>query len=132
MVLYPSTNSDFLRNHEGDHEIRPVDFRLFKSVEERKPGASYETLIVMGPLPLVVIFTAVVAYATHHHRAPIIDLGGADELVGSLREDRTIVSIVPELSVLPETGKLLYDSFRNKLIASNDWSSDLISKSISR
>lgn len=37
--------------------------------------------------------------------APIIDLGGADELVGSLREDRTIVSIVPELSVVPETGK---------------------------
>uniref|UniRef100_A0A914RIW5 Cadherin domain-containing protein n=1 Tax=Parascaris equorum TaxID=6256 RepID=A0A914RIW5_PAREQ len=36
--------------------------------------------------------------------APIIDLGGADELVGSLREDRTIVSIVPELSVIPETG----------------------------
>ncbi|VDK19451.1 unnamed protein product [Anisakis simplex] len=35
---------------------------------------------------------------------PIIDLGGADELVGSLREDRTIVSIVPELNIIADTG----------------------------
>uniref|UniRef100_A0A915B050 Cadherin domain-containing protein n=1 Tax=Parascaris univalens TaxID=6257 RepID=A0A915B050_PARUN len=59
---------------------------------------------MMGPVPLIVIFIVAIAIATRHHRAPIIDLGGADELVGSLREDRTIVSIVPELSVIPETG----------------------------
>ncbi|VDN59109.1 unnamed protein product [Dracunculus medinensis] len=48
--------------------------------------------------------------------APIIDLGGADELVGMLREDRTIVSIVPELNVVSDTGPICHYELSNDSI----------------
>ncbi|VDN05975.1 unnamed protein product [Thelazia callipaeda] len=57
---------------------------------------------------LQILFGAYFASAVipHRHRVPIIDLGGADELVGSVREDRTIVNVVPKLSIVHETGPL--------------------------
>ncbi|MCP9262152.1 CAlSYntenin/Alcadein [Dirofilaria immitis] len=44
------------------------------------------------------------ATSSHRHRVPIIDLGGADELVGTVREDRTIVNVNPKLDIIHETG----------------------------
>lgn len=45
---------------------------------------------------------------------PIIDLGGADELVGTVREDRTIVDVIPKLDIVHETGQKSINSISNK------------------
>jgi len=42
----------------------------------------------------------------HHHRLPIIQLNGAEELIGTLREDERVVSISPHLSIYPDTGPI--------------------------
>ncbi|KAI1720131.1 cadherin domain-containing protein [Ditylenchus destructor] len=42
----------------------------------------------------------------HFHRAPIINLNGAEELIGSIREDERTVTLSPQLRVLPETGPI--------------------------
>ncbi|KAI6172150.1 hypothetical protein M3Y98_00941200 [Aphelenchoides besseyi] len=60
------------------------------------------TTLVVG------LFLAVVAasHHKHHHRQPIIQLNGAEEFLGSLREDERIVNISPHLSVYPDTGPI--------------------------
>uniref|UniRef100_A0A915PLH3 Cadherin domain-containing protein n=1 Tax=Setaria digitata TaxID=48799 RepID=A0A915PLH3_9BILA len=57
-------------------------------------------------LVLQILLGAIFVSATssHRHRVPIIDLGGADELVGTVREDRTIVNVIPKLGIVHETG----------------------------
>uniref|UniRef100_A0A915DL30 Cadherin domain-containing protein n=1 Tax=Ditylenchus dipsaci TaxID=166011 RepID=A0A915DL30_9BILA len=40
----------------------------------------------------------------HYHRVPIIDLNGAEELIGTIMEDERLVSLSPQLRILPETG----------------------------
>uniref|UniRef100_A0A1I8EBB1 Cadherin domain-containing protein n=3 Tax=Wuchereria bancrofti TaxID=6293 RepID=A0A1I8EBB1_WUCBA len=57
-------------------------------------------------LVLQILFGTILTSATssHRHRVPIIDLGGADELVGTVREDRTIVNVIPKLGIVHETG----------------------------
>lgn len=42
--------------------------------------------------------------AAHQHRVPIIDVNGVDTIVGTLREDRTIVNLTPRLRIKPKTG----------------------------
>jgi hypothetical protein len=37
---------------------------------------------------------------------PIIDLKGADGLIGTVREDQRVISVVPELALLADTGSL--------------------------
>ncbi|KAI6196910.1 hypothetical protein M3Y94_01163600 [Aphelenchoides besseyi] len=60
------------------------------------------TTLVVG------LFLAVVSasHHKHHHRQPIIQLNGAEEFLGSLREDERIVNISPHLSVYPDTGPI--------------------------
>ena len=41
----------------------------------------------------------------HHHRQPMLQLNGADEYLGTLREDERRVAISPHLSIVAETGK---------------------------
>lgn len=41
----------------------------------------------------------------HHHRLPIIQLNGAEELIGTLREDERVVAVSPHLSIYPDTGE---------------------------
>uniref|UniRef100_A0A0R3S206 Calsyntenin-1 n=1 Tax=Elaeophora elaphi TaxID=1147741 RepID=A0A0R3S206_9BILA len=67
---------------------------------------SKEFYFVTQRLVLQILFGAVLAFATssHRHRVPIIDLGGADELLGTIREDRTIVNVNPKLSIVHDTG----------------------------
>lgn len=39
--------------------------------------------------------------------APIIDLNGAEELIGTIREDERVVSLSPQIRILPETGETI-------------------------
>ncbi|GMT13769.1 hypothetical protein PFISCL1PPCAC_5066, partial [Pristionchus fissidentatus] len=59
----------------------------------------------MRLIPLVLAACAVLAAAKHHrHRVPLIELNGADSIVGSIREDEPILSTVPALSINSESG----------------------------
>ncbi|MFH4977030.1 hypothetical protein AB6A40_003739 [Gnathostoma spinigerum] len=60
----------------------------------------------MGNISLVLILLGAAFAFGRHHRAPVIDLGGADDLVGWLREDQNIVSITPELTIVEGTGPI--------------------------
>lgn len=59
---------------------------------------------------LLVIFSVIFACGVfgsrykHFHRAPIINLNGAEELIGSIREDEKTVTLSPQLRIMPETG----------------------------
>lgn len=58
---------------------------------------------------LICILT--IAQAGHHknhHRLPIIQLNGAEELIGSLREDEHVIAVSPHLSIYPDTGRFLF------------------------
>lgn len=61
-------------------------------------------LVVQLVLQLLLSGTSFSSNNSHRYRVPIIDLGGADELVGTIREDRTVFSVVPKLSIIRETG----------------------------
>uniref|UniRef100_A0A7E4ZS07 Calsyntenin-1 n=1 Tax=Panagrellus redivivus TaxID=6233 RepID=A0A7E4ZS07_PANRE len=57
----------------------------------------------------------VTASAKTFHRTPVIDLHGAEELIGLIREDQQVVSVAPRLAIFTETGPICkYD-----LIATN-------------
>lgn len=46
-----------------------------------------------------------IALAKHHkRRVPIIDLHGADRLVANIREDENVLTTVPDISIVAETG----------------------------
>jgi hypothetical protein len=56
---------------------------------------------------ILVLITGSVVFGAnhkHHHRVPIIDLHGADQLIGIIREDQRVVSIAPHISIVAETG----------------------------
>ncbi|VDO21915.1 unnamed protein product [Haemonchus placei] len=59
-----------------------------------------------------------IALAKHHkRRVPIIDLHGADQLVANIREDENVLTTVPDLSIVAETGpvcKYLLSSVSDK------------------
>jgi hypothetical protein len=46
------------------------------------------------------------AFLKHIHRSPVIDLHGADEFIGLIREDQQVVSIAPRLAILSESGPI--------------------------
>ncbi|CAD5210317.1 unnamed protein product [Bursaphelenchus okinawaensis] len=48
--------------------------------------------------------TALAGHHKHHHRVPILQLNGADEILGSLREDEHVVAVSPHISIFPESG----------------------------
>lgn len=50
--------------------------------------------------------TAASSRYKHYHRTPIIDLNGAEELVGIIRENERVVSISPQLRILRDTGPI--------------------------
>ena len=54
----------------------------------------------------VIALLAIIAVVggKHSHRTPVIDLHGADEFIGLIREDQQVVSIAPRLAILSETG----------------------------
>jgi hypothetical protein len=54
---------------------------------------------------LIALF-ATVAFSKHIHRSPVIDLHGADEFIGLIREDQQVVSIAPRLAILSESGPI--------------------------
>ncbi|CAB3405465.1 unnamed protein product [Caenorhabditis bovis] len=59
-------------------------------------------------IAFIATFVCALATAKHHHyhatREPIFNLQGADELVAVVREDETLVSTVPDISIVSETG----------------------------
>ncbi|WKX97118.1 hypothetical protein Q1695_013068 [Nippostrongylus brasiliensis] len=56
-------------------------------------------------LVLLLAICGSVALAKHHkRRVPIIDLHGADQLVANIREDENVLTTVPDLSIVAETG----------------------------
>jgi hypothetical protein len=59
---------------------------------------------LMSTCRLVSFLLLVLLAAAHQHRVPIIDLKGADTLIGTVREDQRVVSVVPELTLLANTG----------------------------
>jgi hypothetical protein len=65
---------------------------------------------VMGPTALFLL-TALLGVAAgsrhkHTHRVPIINLNGAEELIGSIREDERILTVSPHLHILSGTGPI--------------------------
>jgi len=54
----------------------------------------------------VIALLAIIAVVggKHFHRTPVIDLHGADEFIGLIREDQQVVSIAPRLAIISETG----------------------------
>ncbi|KAL3994852.1 Cadherin domain family protein [Acanthocheilonema viteae] len=77
---------------------------------------SKEFYFVIRRLVLQILFGTVLASATssHRHRVPVIDLGGADELLGTIREDRTIVNVNPKLGIVHETGPVCQYELRSE------------------
>ncbi|CAI4227056.1 unnamed protein product [Auanema sp. JU1783] len=56
-------------------------------------------------IAVVILIVFQLAIAKHHrHRAPVIDLNGADELVATIREGEIILNTVPDIVLLPESG----------------------------
>ncbi|KAE9550215.1 hypothetical protein FO519_006582 [Halicephalobus sp. NKZ332] len=53
---------------------------------------------------IALLAVLVVVGGKHSHRPPVIDLHGADEFIGLIREDQQVVSIAPRLAILSETG----------------------------
>jgi hypothetical protein len=54
---------------------------------------------------LCAVLVSANSHHKHHHRLPIIQLNGAEELIGTIREDERIVAISPHLSIYPDTGE---------------------------
>ena len=52
----------------------------------------------------VLLALLVSAFTKHIHRAPVIDLHGADEFIGLIREDQQVLSVSPRLAILSESG----------------------------
>jgi len=48
-----------------------------------------------------------------HSRVPIIDLNGAEELIGTIREDEHLVNVSPQLRILHGTGEIFWKKKRN-------------------
>ncbi|KAK0394988.1 hypothetical protein QR680_001047 [Steinernema hermaphroditum] len=46
------------------------------------------------------------AHHKHHRRAPVIDDRGADQLIGTIREDQRVVNVVPHIGVVADTGPI--------------------------
>ncbi|VDK67035.1 unnamed protein product [Litomosoides sigmodontis] len=67
---------------------------------------SKEFRLVIRPVVLQILVGAILTSATpsHRHRVPIIDLDGADELLGTIREDRIVVNVNPKLGIVHDTG----------------------------
>ncbi|VDM94555.1 unnamed protein product, partial [Onchocerca ochengi] len=77
----------------------PVEYFLTSSTMSSKNFHSFPRLVFHILLGTIVVS----ATSSHRHRVPIIDLGGADELVGTIREDGTIVDVNPKLNIIHGT-----------------------------
>ncbi|GMR36055.1 hypothetical protein PMAYCL1PPCAC_06250, partial [Pristionchus mayeri] len=77
---------------------------------ETSNSASYR----MRLIPLVTAFAALAAAKHHRHRVPLIELGGADSIVGSIREDELVLNTVPALGINSESGPVCSYRITNK------------------
>ncbi|GMS83765.1 hypothetical protein PENTCL1PPCAC_5940, partial [Pristionchus entomophagus] len=68
----------------------------------------------MRLIPLFAVCAALAAAKHHRHRVPLIELGGADSIVGSIREDELILNTVPQLGINSESGPVCSYRITNK------------------
>ena len=67
------------------------------------------SIYLLNTLLLFILAIFPICFGRHKHfhsRVPIIDLNGAEELIGTIREDEHIVSVSPQLRILHGTGNI--------------------------
>ncbi len=70
-------------------------------------GRSPRLVPILALLLLVLLSSSAFISASRHkhsHRVPIINLNGAEELIGTIREDERIVNVSPHLHILGGSG----------------------------
>ncbi|KAF8362054.1 casy-1, partial [Pristionchus pacificus] len=84
----------------------------------------------MRLIPLLAAVAALAAAKHHRHRVPLIELGGADSIVGSIREDELILNTVPALAINSESGPVCAYRIINKAdkTVSKDFAAEVLDR----